>query len=349
MTGDLSQIEAAARGGGLTLLALWACLLLRDARAAPAARALLFLILTVAGHLIAVMPGEPTGLLSLDVAVEILSGLVAGAFWLFTCVWFDDRQRIGRRAVLLVAASGLPAAAHRFAEATGNAALNEASGLSFRITVAGFALAGLWVAWRGRAGDLVEQRRRVRTAMIVAVGLYVLLVNAVEIAMYGYGAPRELQAMLVIGIALLVFALCAALLGTRDPDLLAPPQAARPQPAPRDIADDAMVPALGRLMQHDRLYRDETLSVGGLAARLGIPEHRLRRVINGTLGHRNFAAYLNGFRLAEVKAALADATQRDVPILTIALDAGFGSLAPFNRAFRDAEGMTPTEYRQRHG
>ncbi|PXW68077.1 helix-turn-helix protein [Blastomonas natatoria] len=49
-----------------------------------------------------------------------------------------------------------------------------------------------------------------------------------------------------------------------------------------------------------------------------------------------------------MKSALADRSQRDVPIITIALDAGFGSLGPFNRAFREAEGMTPSEYRARH-
>ena len=41
----------------------------------------------------------------------------------------------------------------------------------------------------------------------------------------------------------------------------------------------------------------------------------------------------------------------DMPVsmksLGIALDAGFGSLAPFNRAFRAAENCTPTEYRAR--
>ena len=68
-------------------------------------------------------------------------------------------------------------------------------------------------------------------------------------------------------------------------------------------------------------------------------------MINRQLGHRNFAQYLNSWRLAEVKAALADPAQRAVPILTIALDAGFGSLGPFNRAFRDAEGCTPSAYR----
>ena len=65
------------------------------------------------------------------------------------------------------------------------------------------------------------------------------------------------------------------------------------------------------------------------------------------MGHRNFVAVLNGFRLAEVKAALVDPTQEDVTIITIALDAGFGSLGRFNRAFREAEGMTPSEYRAR--
>ena len=103
---------------------------------------------------------------------------------------------------------------------------------------------------------------------------------------------------------------------------------------------------LATLMADERLYRTETLAIAALAARLGVPEYRLRRLINRHLGHRNFAAYLNGLRLEEVRAALADPAQREVPILTIALDSGFGSLAPFNRAFREAEAMTPTEYRQ---
>jgi len=36
-----------------------------------------------------------------------------------------------------------------------------------------------------------------------------------------------------------------------------------------------------------------------------------------------------------------------VPVLTIALDAGFQSLAPFNRAFKADTGLTPTEFRRR--
>ena len=50
--------------------------------------------------------------------------------------------------------------------------------------------------------------------------------------------------------------------------------------------------------------------------------------------------------LAEATAALADPGQANVPILTIALDAGFQSIGPFNRAFKAHTGMTPTAYRK---
>ena len=35
-----------------------------------------------------------------------------------------------------------------------------------------------------------------------------------------------------------------------------------------------------------------------------------------------------------------------LPVLTIAMDLGYGSLAPFNRAFRDTTGQTPTDWRR---
>jgi len=48
----------------------------------------------------------------------------------------------------------------------------------------------------------------------------------------------------------------------------------------------------------------------------------------------------------ELFAILADPTQAEVPVITIAMDAGFQSLGPFNRAFKAVTGVTPTEYRR---
>lgn len=77
-----------------------------------------------------------------------------------------------------------------------------------------------------------------------------------------------------------------------------------------------------------------------------MPEHQLRALINGELGHRNFSAFLNAYRLTEAKRLLADPEQARRQVLQIALDVGFGSIAPFNRAFKEATGRTPTEFRK---
>jgi AraC-like DNA-binding protein len=99
-------------------------------------------------------------------------------------------------------------------------------------------------------------------------------------------------------------------------------------------------------MADGKIYREEGLSIAVLSGKLGIPEYRLRRLINQQLGHRNFSTFVNGYRLAEAMAALADPGQSEVPILTIALDTGFGSIGPFNRAYKAHVGLTPTEYRR---
>ena len=80
--------------------------------------------------------------------------------------------------------------------------------------------------------------------------------------------------------------------------------------------------------------------------RLGTQEYKLRRLINQDLGHRNFNEFANGYRIAEVQRRLGDPQSAHLPVLTLALDAGFRSIAPFNRAFKDQTAMTPTDYRR---
>jgi len=81
---------------------------------------------------------------------------------------------------------------------------------------------------------------------------------------------------------------------------------------------------------------------------LAIPEYRLRALINKRLGYRNFNALLHEYRLRDACAWLADPTKAHLPILTIALEVGYQSVAPFNQAFREAKGCTPSVYRRQH-
>jgi AraC-like DNA-binding protein len=96
-------------------------------------------------------------------------------------------------------------------------------------------------------------------------------------------------------------------------------------------------------------WRREGLTIGALAEAVGVPEHRLRRLINDHLGFRNFAAFVNVRRIEAAKALLADPAKARMTVAAIAYDLGFGSLGPFNRAFKEATGVTPTEYRRGDG
>lgn len=95
-------------------------------------------------------------------------------------------------------------------------------------------------------------------------------------------------------------------------------------------------------------YRESELTISNLANRIEIPEHKLRKVINETLGYKNFSTFLNSYRIPAACEKLKSPAFADVPILTIALDLGYGSINPFNRAFKQLTNMTPTQYRGKH-
>jgi AraC-like DNA-binding protein len=60
---------------------------------------------------------------------------------------------------------------------------------------------------------------------------------------------------------------------------------------------------------------------------------------------RTFSTYLLDQRLEQVHQMLRDPSRSSSPISSIALDAGFGDISHFNRAFRRRYGMTPRDVR----
>jgi AraC-like DNA-binding protein len=210
-----------------------------------------------------------------------------------------------------------------------------------------------YVALRFAPDDLIEGRRRFRVIFALAVAAAGLLIAFGEIVTIYYAPSRALMLFHASSIALLTFAfalwLCAArgeLLDGRTVTALAAPLAgAREMASSAPAADRPFLDALRKLMA-EGAWREEGLTVAVLAGRVGLAEHNLRRLINGQLGFRNFSAFLNSYRIEEAKTALADPAQARRQILQIALDLGYGSIAPFNRAFKDATGLTPTEFRK---
>ncbi|NQV20038.1 MAG: helix-turn-helix transcriptional regulator [Rhodospirillales bacterium] len=200
-------------------------------------------------------------------------------------------------------------------------------------------------AYRGRSTDLVDSRRRFRDIFVVGVGGYILVVAAVEIFLRGTRPAVIVELMNVAAIWAVAFLISIAMVQLRGTIF----PAARAPAIPAGISDSAETELLGKLtemIEDKKIYLSEGLTIGHLADVLGAQEYRVRKLINGSLGFRNFNQFLNRYRVAEARRRLDDPALDRLPVLTIAMDLGYGSLGPFNRAFRAETGMTPTEYRK---
>lgn len=198
------------------------------------------------------------------------------------------------------------------------------------------------VIWRRREGDLVEARRALRAPVMLIIGLYAMILSAFEIG-WALGAEEHwLSPLQAASLALVSLLTAGAFLQARPELFVAARSVADP-----DAVDPQDRPALARLqaLMDAGAWRREGLTIGRLASEVGVPEHRLRRLINGGLGHRNFADFVGTSRIAAARTALADPANARASISALAFDLGYASLGPFNRAFKDATGQTPSEWR----
>ena len=209
--------------------------------------------------------------------------------------------------------------------------------------------AALWQAIAYWRADLVEQRRRLRAAFVVVVGTIFVASAGAEFAFGGRGAP--LAFLVPAHAALLVLAFVLLQLVARGGvEALVPPEPRREAAAPlavvrNDGAEAALARRVVDAMASERLWKRERLGIAGLADALATQEYLLRRAINRHLGYRNFNEFLHDYRLREAATRLADPAEEHLPVLSIALDCGYGSIGPFNRAFKARFGVTPTQYR----
>ena len=272
-----------------------------------------------------------------------LAAVAGGMLWLLSRALFQDDFRLEPvhwLPIALLEACGLYAS---FGQAV-NARLATAASLVHQAIVAILYADAIFRSWRGYAADLVEPRRRFRLWFIAGASVTGLAIVAAEVTLRGLEVPPGLEFAKVLAIFALTTLLLAWSLDLKS-GWFAAALRARPEveAAP---GERQLLASLREAIETGRGYRREGLTIAALAHQLKVPEHLLRRVINQRLGHRNFNAFLNAYRIAEAKASLADAARERIPVLTIALESGFGSIGPFNRAFREAVGKTPTEYRR---
>ena len=275
-------------------------------------------------------------------------------FWLLTSLIFDDTFRLRARHVLVASVSITVSAAvvilrqPAFGFPWPKLTLPILPFLPQLMSIA-FVMAALYQIARGYRSDLVEWRIRLRLILSTGTATLMLGVALGEVFFRGPGAPPVLELLKLLLILALSWAFSAWLFSLRGERLALSGAPTRPGSAPMDMADPQnlrLTEALEGLIRERRIHRQEGLTIGRLAQEMGTQEYKLRRAINGGLRFRNFNQFLNHHRIADAKQMLTDPATVSTPIIRIAYDLGYQSLAPFNAAFKAATGLTPTAFRK---
>lgn len=278
-----------------------------------------------------------------------MSTLVPGAFWLFSASLFDDHFELRWWQLVLVVSSAVLPAAWSLAGAPAGAAqwflVKVPQSMEFV-----FLLLALHAIFRNWKDDLLVARRNLRIWFCGTTGVFILLLILAREVLFA-GAPW-LQDSQYLATAVILVGMNFILLRF-VPGLLDPIQRAarleRPASPTVSVPDteEQLAPII-RLVEEQGIHREYGMTIGRLAETAGIPEYRLRQLINSGTGFRNFNDFLNSFRIREASRRLVDAREFRVPVLTIALDVGFRSISSFNKAFKDFHGMTPTAFRKQN-
>jgi len=351
------------RGVAVGVVLLLCCKLWLQDRDLISGRFLLALMLGTLGYLVAALLD---GAWWLQNIAMILAISVAALFWLFVqSVFYDwDQRGITLRAwhVVMVLLYTVLAFTnfwlYRFPVDIEPLVVRGLFYLdyAFRFVFITLSFRAIVVGWRQ---DLVEARRQLRTLMTALGGGYILVISVVEVILADTAASMFLETGNSLLMLLLLMAVSSWLLVVNPKGLMATldinSSVRTGELVEADGSNEALILsqieqqwlcALEQYVAQHRGYQRSDLTISRLADQLTIPEHKLRRLINQHLGYRNFNDFLSHYRIAEAAQRLSDASEQRLPILTIAMDAGYASLTPFNRAFKEKHQMTPSEFRR---
>jgi AraC-like DNA-binding protein len=342
--GSVTILDVFARGVGAGAMLILAFGFLRDGPSRQARLIIPLACFSIISWLI-MESGSLRTASGSPILLEVGDAAAGGLFWLFVQSVFADRRVppwAWAPTVALVAACLARAFVAQRTEDWLWAGRNLLSGT--------LCLHAAVIIARGWSGDLLEARRRLR-GLVLGFGALLGATN-VLFAFVGRldpGGPwQRFMINAPLGGALFVAIILAGatLFLQVNATVAGAPKRAVMGPDPRGEAAERQVLAKLDEFMAAGAWRREGLTIGQLAEELATPEHRLRRLINQRLGHRNFADFVNGHRIEAAKRRLADPAEARTTVAAIAFDLGYGSLGPFNRAFRAATGLTPTEWRR---
>jgi len=100
---------------------------------------------------------------------------------------------------------------------------------------------------------------------------------------------------------------------------------------------------MNRLMDQNKLFLDAEYNLSKLSADTGISTKSIREVIVAN-EYKNFAAYINSFRIAHAEKLISNGYLDMYSIESLCNDSGFQAEVTFYRVFKRIHGCTPKEF-----
>ena len=345
-------LDIVLRTAAVLSAVLLAGLLISARRSQPAAIPGAVLCLAVAAFFVTSTTGAAESLGVWRYPLTALCVTKAVWFWLFARALFTDGAKLGAKHLAVVVGIAmvgtwqqlafLPA----FRAGLTTSSWETAVAFGFEGVLLTLVVLGIYQAWRDLAVDLVEDRRRLRVGFMAATGVYLAMTLAVQSynLLFSVSTPAFVQSANMIAAAVVCLVAGGLLVQPRRDSWLDSGRAIKV--VAHSPLEALVLQRLEKALEVDRVFLREGLTIGVLAEQLGTAEHVLRNVINRGMGYRNFNDFLHAWRIREACEQLARPERAREPVLTIAMNIGYGSVGAFNRAFKERVGMTPTKYRR---
>ena len=97
------------------------------------------------------------------------------------------------------------------------------------------------------------------------------------------------------------------------------------------------------LLKVEKVYRDNSISLETLSEKLNTTRHNASQIINEHFD-MNFFELINKFRIEEAINLLHEDTNGNLNIIDIAYEVGYNNKVTFNKAFKKATSLTPTQF-----
>lgn len=333
--------EILLRGATVGVLLLGAILLFRKDAIIGAQQLGTLFLLGTAAYVIVSAPVLSSHTGSFFQLLALVATFNSVFFWWFATALFDDnfRWQVWRIIPFVIIL-----AIYLMSRLAPEVLTNSTDNTLHQALVIAMSLHVLWLTLMYRKDDLMELRRRFRLVFVAIIGITVIIIAVVEIVFENKAVPASLTGFHALALFILSLSFLAWILQPNDM-FGSPSKQIKLQMLKNIPPEDQIEMRRVETVMKDGIYTQEGFSIKTLSRAVNVPEHRLRRLINQQLGYKNFSAFSNKYRLHDAVTILKDPLQSRRQITQIAFDLGYGSIAPFNRAFKAREGVSPTTFR----